>query len=113
MSKHDDIDIEHDLPPDGEGDGGVADGDDDGGDDEDGEGHHDQIDLPLPGLWELYPALCSIIWKYLTVTATHHSLMHTWDIFDVEEEEDRCREDDAGHPCWGNQPLCSVVCNNY
>ena len=44
-------------PPDGHGDGGVADGDDDGGDDEDGERHETHVDLPLPRVAELYPAL--------------------------------------------------------
>ena len=80
-------------PPDSEGDDGVADCNDDGGDDEDGERHEAHVDLPLPGMAELNPAL----------SPEHGCLLQ------VEEEEDGDREDDAGEPGHDHQPLCSAV----
>ena len=48
------------APPDGGGDGGVTHGDDEGGDDEDGEGDQAHVDLPLPRIAEVYPALSAV-----------------------------------------------------
>ena len=48
-------------PPDGNGDGGVAHGDDHSRHDEDGEGDQAHVDLPLPRLREVYPALGAVI----------------------------------------------------
>ena len=51
-----------DPPPDGDGDGGVAHRDDHSRHDEDGEGDQAHVDLPLPRLREVYPALGAVIW---------------------------------------------------
>ena len=80
-------------PPDRDGDDGVADRDDDGGDDEDGEGAQAHVELPLPLLAEVNPALGPEL----------------GDLLQVEEEEDRGGEDDAGEPGHEDQPLGSLV----
>ena len=81
------------LPPDCDGDDGVADRDYDGGDDEDGEGDQAHVELPLPLLAEVNPALSAELWNLL----------------EMEEEKDWCREDDAGQPGHQDKPLGSLV----
>ena len=81
------------LPPDCDGDDGVADRDDDGGDDEDGEGDQAHVELPLPLLAEVNPALSPELGNLL----------------EVEEEKDWRGEDDTGEPGYQDQPLGSLV----
>ena len=85
------------LLPDGDDNDKVAGGDADGRDHKQGEGHQRHVELPVPLLRELNPALRPILLNLLQVV----------------EEDDGDRESNTQDPGSCNKKLCTLPCKSW